>query len=131
MAQPNMPNPTFLSQLTDEEKRGHSYQYAGYPELSRWMASSQDFFLLRRYSALAARSLLYLQHRIAKIEIELTNLDEKSMMNQDGYAGIDTIDHDTEPGRQILIDQALPLLQQYCTSKVLLFAVHLLMWCNR
>ncbi len=78
------------------------------------MASSGEFFLLRRYSGLTARSLLYLQHRITKIEKSLSELDEQSKWEPDGYAGIDTIDHDTQPARQKLIDDALPVLQRYC-----------------
>ena len=98
----------------DEEKRGQSHQYHGYSTFAKWMASSNDFFLLRRFSVVTARSLLYLQHRIAKIERDLEYWDEYSKNEPVGKCSLDSIDYDELPERKILIDEITPLLQQYC-----------------
>ena len=76
------------------------------------MASTNDFFMLRRYSALTARSLLYLQHQISKIENQLEDLDTKS--THAPISGLDSFDHDPFPEREQLVSALIPLLQQYC-----------------
>ena len=105
--------------MTDEEKRDyerdHAYHYLGYPALSKWMASSRDFFLLRRYGNLTARSLLFLQHQIARIEMELESLDSESRSRNPGESHLDSFELDEFPKRQKLIDDLIPLLQAYCT----------------
>ena len=98
----------------DEEKPEYAYHFSGYPEFAKWMASSSGFFLLRRYSKLAARSLLDLQHELAKIEIRLTELDDLSVPKADGSPGIDSIEYDTPSEREHLIQKSTKLLQQYC-----------------
>jgi hypothetical protein len=63
------------SQLSDEKKKEMQSKYVGYPGLATWMASSPDFFVLRRFDYLNARILLTLQDRIAEKEERLKLLD--------------------------------------------------------
>lgn len=43
-----------------------------------WMASDDDFFVLRRFGKLGARVALMMQNRIAQLEEELLNEDRAS-----------------------------------------------------
>ena len=103
----------------DEEKRLWASHHFGYPAFASWMASSRDFFLLRRFSASAARSLLYLsllylQHQIATVEQSLSSLDDESKKRPMGEAGIDRIDGDPFADRAALVEKLTNLLQRYC-----------------
>ncbi|GAB1729277.1 hypothetical protein NU195Hw_Modified_141t1 [Hortaea werneckii] len=84
------------SELTTEQKEFYNWQYQGYPSLTKWMASSNDFFVLRRFSPLQVRCLLYLQNEIAKTNQLIESWDD--------YAQRQSL---------ALIQQALPLIQQY------------------
>lgn len=103
------------SELTTEQKEFYNWQYQGYPSLTKWMASSNDFFLLRRFSPLQVRCLLYLQNEIAKRKQLIESWDDyaqrQSYGTQKGCCG--SLSDDPYPQRLALIQQALPLIQQY------------------
>ncbi len=48
----------------------------GYAELAEFIASDDDFLLFRRFGALGARNLLYLQAEVQVLEAQLKQLDE-------------------------------------------------------
>jgi len=48
----------------------------GYAELAEFIASDNDFLLFRKFSALGARNLLYLQAEVQVLEAQLKQLDE-------------------------------------------------------
>jgi hypothetical protein len=52
-------------------------KYEGYKELSRWMASSDDFFIIRRFQSSNALVILYMQYRIVGIEDRLNEIHER------------------------------------------------------
>lgn len=115
-----MPNATPVSApvaASDEEKAARPYQYEGYPAFSDWMASSHDFFVLRRYSKESARCLLRLQHEIAKISKEIDKLDDYSKEQPPGFGGCDSFDDDKFPDRVKMIEYMEHLLQRYCESQ--------------
>lgn len=43
--------------------------------MSTWMASDDDFFVVRRYGKLGARIALYLQDQVAELEEQLNQQD--------------------------------------------------------
>ncbi|KAF2705066.1 hypothetical protein K504DRAFT_506536 [Pleomassaria siparia CBS 279.74] len=58
----------------DEEKKKAAWKYEGYREFSRWMASDDDFFIIRRFQSLNANVILYMQDRIPQIEERLAEI---------------------------------------------------------
>lgn len=109
---PTPPSPT------EEEKQERSWQYHGYPAFAEWMASSDDFFVLRRFSKESARCLLRLQHEIAKASKDLDDLDEFSRNQPPGWGGCDTFEEDKFHLRPQMIERMEYLLQRYCRSRV-------------
>ena len=100
--------------LQEFEKRNRAWHYYGYPELSKWMASDNDAFVLRKYSKSAARTLLYLQNEIGKREKALDDWDTFSMKHKPGQAGCNSFKSEKFPERTQLICELRPLLQEYC-----------------
>jgi hypothetical protein len=65
------------SAQTDVESGQRPKEYLeGYAELAEFIASDNDFLLFRKFSALGARNLLYLQAEVQVLEAQLTQLDE-------------------------------------------------------
>lgn len=103
--------------MTDYEKGKAPWQYHGYPALSEWMASSNDFFVLRRFSPVQVRCLLWLQNEIATKDQELQNWDMFARCQKvgEGNSGAIGSDPDALPGnpRPRLLQELVPLLKQY------------------
>jgi hypothetical protein len=59
------------------------WKYEGYPGFAKWMASSDDFFVLRRFGQMNTRVLLLMQDRIKRKEEELFNIDERTRNGPD------------------------------------------------
>lgn len=98
--------------MIDEEN--YPWQYQGYPGFSAWMASDVDFFLLRRFSKVNARYLLYLQHEIGKRERWLDEWDALSKHAPPGKEPCGSFETESHPERTRLIEELGPLLQRYC-----------------
>lgn len=62
--------------LSAKERRGKAHEYEGYDEFSKWMASDDDCFIIRRFEKLNARVILYMQERISQIEQRLIQIHE-------------------------------------------------------
>ena len=58
-----------------------TYSSRGYPTMCKWMASDDDFFVIRKFGEVAARVLLRMQDRIAQLEERLQEQDRRSVMN--------------------------------------------------
>ncbi|KAF2143089.1 uncharacterized protein K452DRAFT_226033 [Aplosporella prunicola CBS 121167] len=67
-------NPSYRGP-TRAEKRKRPYIFMGYPALSKFLASDDDAFVIRRYGALHARTILMLQEKIRQLEHELAESD--------------------------------------------------------
>jgi hypothetical protein len=106
--------------MSREEKNNIAWQYHGYPALTKWMASSNDFFLLRRFSPLQVRCLLHLQNQIAQKGKELDAWDTFAMCQEPEKGNSGWIDDDPEalPGnpRPRILREVLPLLKDYSES---------------
>lgn len=78
--------------------------------MCKWTASDDDFFLLRRFGELSARVLLRLQDRIVQLEEELQRVDDLCLKNGSNNG---TFRYDPNYGRQRLLDELTPRLEQY------------------
>ena len=50
--------------------------------MCRWMASDDDFFVIRKFGEVAARVLLRMQDQIVQLEERLQEQDRKSVINR-------------------------------------------------
>lgn len=101
-------------QLTENDMRANAWHYFGYPTLSAYMSSSNDFFLLRRFSRASAHCLLYQQHEIAKRGKDLDAWDELARgCKPDGSGASDSFEKDPIKERTEIIKELIPLLREY------------------
>jgi hypothetical protein len=63
-------------ELPEEEKRANRPRFEGYRVFTRWIASDQTYFLIRKFTSLNVRIILSLQDEIVELEQQLTELDE-------------------------------------------------------
>ena len=78
--------------------------------MCKWMASDDDFFVLRRFGELSARILLRLQDRITKLEEDLQRMDNDCLR---GGFNNGTFRYDPIGERQLLLDELTSRLEQY------------------
>ena len=83
------------------------------------MASADDFFMLRRFSKINARYLLYLQHEIGKREHQLEDMDESSRTQPPGKGPCGSFEKEHMPQRTQLIEEIGALLRTYCRLSTL------------
>jgi hypothetical protein len=84
----------------------------GYMRLAKWMAGCDDFFVIRKFSALTAFVLLKVQDDLVQLERKIGELD----LNQ-GEAGIagESFRGDNRDELSRLVDgEVLPKLKVYC-----------------
>jgi hypothetical protein len=71
---------------TLEDRRRQPWKYLGYREFCKFVASDDDFFVLRRFSVLSSRILLALQDELSELEGQLDahekELTAKSALNR-------------------------------------------------
>jgi len=70
----NQTSPLPLPTQAEIEKQ--PWKYTGYPKYSAWVASSDDFFHVRKFKTLNARVILALQDEIVVLEEKLKTLDK-------------------------------------------------------
>lgn len=101
--------------VTDDEKKQEAWKYKGYPEFTKWMASSHDFFVVRRFTQLGARATLLLQDDLTKIEEDINLMDEFSMSQPSGRGGCGSFRMDQQEGspRDTRLREAIPKLKEY------------------
>ena len=75
-------NHTLNGKPTAEKVEAKYWRDSGYQSFSKFVASDNDFFVLRRFSALTARILLNLQDQLSQQEEKLDAL-EKSLRQED------------------------------------------------
>ncbi len=98
------------SQVDIEEK---PWKYIGYQSFSAFVASDNDFFVLRRFGALSARVLLGLQDQLSRVEEDLEALEKKArdVNAPDVHNG--SFRQETQRDREALTCQAQRLLKEY------------------
>ena len=77
MPQPG--NPPMLSDADVERMKDMPQTYFGYPLFTRWLASSEDCMVLRRFDQLHARVLLRKQDKIVRCEERINQIDKMHM----------------------------------------------------
>lgn len=113
-----MTHPTFFpldatQEPTEEELEKKPWKFIGYRGFSTWMASDDDFFVVRRFDNLAARVILLLQWDISKLDSKLADLDfeRKHGFGADLNNGSFECDDDD---RQDCIRSVHGKLKEYC-----------------
>jgi hypothetical protein len=61
----------------EQKEKAQPWKYIGYKVFSRWMASDQSFFIMRRFGTLSARIALSLQDEIVQLEEKLNFMDKE------------------------------------------------------
>lgn len=108
---PGMPTP----EATREEADLQPWRWRGYPSLSKWMASDDDFFVLRRFGTLNARVALMLQDQLAYLEEELKNEDDACKRMPKGDSG--SFRHDSRTRRRKILGATFWTLEKYSTNR--------------
>lgn len=96
-----------------EELQTKPWKYIGYQGFSEWMASDDDFFIIRRFGSLAARVILSLQWRITKLENELCRLDSARGLEANDDLDNGSFEKDDDK-RRCCICSICQALEEYC-----------------
>jgi len=104
--------------ISEEEKLKKPWKYEGYPGFSKRMASSDDFFLCRRFGELNARAILLMQDRIARKEEELHRMDCDAQKGPDDPGDSSSLRFEPRMEREKLLDELIPMLQQYSKAPI-------------
>ncbi|KAF2622058.1 hypothetical protein BU25DRAFT_443440 [Macroventuria anomochaeta] len=106
--------------VTDEKtKQNKAWKYEGYSGFSEWMASDDDFFIVRRFGTINARVILWMQNQIVEKERKLAELhkrmEDRSETSPDGEGMNDSFDWDIKnlPERHDLMRGLSDQLLQY------------------
>jgi hypothetical protein len=67
---------SIMPPVDEAMKRNAAWKYEGYQAFSKWMASDDDFFVIRRFESLNANTLLWMQDKISRLEKELQELHQ-------------------------------------------------------
>lgn len=112
-----------LPYLTLEQLQTKPWRYIGYKGFAEWMASDNDFFVVRRFDNLAARVVLLLQWEVTKLESRLAEMDFKRshQVAIDIHNGSFDLDDDD---RQQCIRSIRDKLKEYCKCHLSLSPEH-------
>lgn len=100
-------------EVTDEYKNERAWKYEGYPAFSKWIATSDDLMLFRRFEHLNARVLLQLQARLIGKEKELLALDDEAKNTQGDDFRSDIIRRDPFKRRRKHMEEMQRALKEY------------------
>ena len=98
---------------TQEDIYRKPWKYLGYHSFSHFVASDNDFFILRRFGALNARIILGLQDQISQLEEQLNALEDHLRSKDGPFVHNGTFREETEEGRTHLLALIRPLLREY------------------
>lgn len=104
--------------ISFDEWRSKPWKYKGYPAFSKWMASSNDFFLVRRFGSLNARVLLFMQNRVAEQEEALCAIDTRAQQSTDDQGNSGSLRNDPQQDRTQALEELVPLLKEYSKISV-------------
>ncbi|KAI4131594.1 MAG: hypothetical protein LQ347_002903 [Umbilicaria vellea] len=94
-----------------EEADVQPWRWRGYPSFAKWMASDNDFLVLRRFGSLHARVALMLQDQLAWLEQELEKEDDACKRMPKGHSG--TFRFESQWRRQRILGAVTFTLQKY------------------
>src|ERR1700722_559445 len=66
-----------IARPSQDELLNKPWKYTGYRVFSQFIASDNDFFVLRRFGTLNARVILALQDQLSKLEEDLEEIDNR------------------------------------------------------
>ena len=95
------------------------WKYTGYRSFSAFVASDNDFFILRRFGALSARVLLGLQDQLSLLEEDLEALEKRVREKDAPDIHNGSFRQETETAREALVCQAQRLLRDYSQFQLL------------
>ena len=98
--------------VTDFERKA-AWKYVGYPGFSRFMASSNDCFALRKFTGLNVRVLLKLQNTVVELERRLDEMDNFTMDLPPGEGGCASFRLDANSPREKLLEEIDTALDKY------------------
>jgi hypothetical protein len=96
--------PSGSQDLMQAEVDEKPWKYIGYKGYSEFLASENDFFILRRFSSVSIRIALWLQDQVTVLEEKLEDLDKK-------YSRKDAVDTNNGSFREDEDDRAAVLSQ--------------------
>ena len=111
-----MQNQTIAWQLNEADIQEKPWKYIGYQSFSAFVASDNDFFILRKFGALSARVLLGLQDQLTCLEQDLNELEKNTREKSAPDVHNGSFRQETQEGRQVLVCHAQRLLRQYSQS---------------
>jgi len=88
----------------------------GYPQFTKWLASDEDFVVMRRLGQLHARVLLSKQDRIVQLEARLNFLDKEEIISGDQNNGSFRLDAMRNKERSWILEKAERELEGYGQS---------------
>ena len=92
------------------------WKYLGYQSYSNFVASDNDFFILRRFGALSAQVLLALQDELSCLERDLEVIEKRQREENAPDVHNGSFRQETQHDRKKLLLDARPLLREYSRS---------------
>lgn len=121
------PSSTVISEASSlPNKFSHPWKFDGYKAFSTWMASEDDFFIIRRFQNLNARTILWMQDRIVQIEDRIKEIDkevEDAEMSKQLRNNSLRWDKHNMPERHVLMGELSSLLHHYSEASSCLYVV--------
>ena len=118
-----MEDPATASQPSQADIDGKPWKFTGYQSFSAFVASDNEFFVLRRFGALSARVLLGLQDQLSCLEQDLGALEKRVREKNAPDRHNGSFRQDTLEDRQALVSQAQSLLRDYSQYRSFSIAV--------
>ena len=94
-----------------------AWKYLGYQSFSAFVASDNEFFVLRKFGALSARVLLALQDELSRLEEQLEALEMRVREKDAPDIHNGSFRQETQENRKALVGQAQRLLREYSQSR--------------
>ena len=111
-----MQHQTIAQQATQADVEKKPWKYIGYQSFAAFVASDDDFFVLRRFGALSARVLLGLQDQLSCLEEDLDAIEKRTREKGAPDVHNGSFRQETQEDRQVLVCQAQRLLRDYSQS---------------
>ena len=89
------------------------WKYLGYQSFSKFVASDNDFFILRRFGALSAQVILALQDELSCLERDLEDIEKRQREKDAPDVHNGSFREETQLDRRKLLLDARPLLREY------------------
>jgi len=97
--------------LTQQEVDEKPWKYIGYKGYTEFLATENDFLILRRFAAVSTRIALLLQHQVSSLEDKLDHLDWKYSRREEEDVNSGSFRHNEDDRLAVLNDLRLKLLQ--------------------